>query len=126
MISYSVYKVMHLMGVLMVFLALGGLVTGTITKTYKGNSWRKSIAITHGVGLLVSLIGGFGLLARLGVVHGMLPGWAIAKLCIWLFFGATMGLIPRKPELAKPLWILVIILGALAAYLAGSKPDFGL
>ena len=110
------------MGVLMVILALGGVATNAINGGGKTHSWRKPIAITHGIGLLLSLVGGFGLLARLGIVHGGLPGWAILKLFIWVLFAALIGLIPRKPQLAKPLWILIILLGAIAAYLAGSKP----
>ena len=122
MISYGVYKVMHLVGVLMVFMALGGLATNAINGGGKKHRWRKPIAITHGVGLLISLVGGFGLLARLGIVHGTLPGWVIAKLVIWILFGALIAVIPRKPALAKPLWLIIIILGATAAYIAGSKP----
>lgn len=122
MISYSVYKIIHLVGILMVFMALGGLATNAINGGGKKHRWRKPIAITHGVGLLISLVGGFGLLARLGVMHGSLPGWVIAKLVIWILFGALIAVIPRKPALAKPLWLIIIILGATAAYLAGSKP----
>lgn len=122
MISYSVYKVVHLVGVLMVFLALGGVVTSAISAGSKNHSWRKPIAITHGVGLLLSLVGGFGLLARLGIAHGGLPGWVIAKLGIWTLFAVLIGVVSRKPGWAKPIWPLIIVLGATAAFLAGSKP----
>jgi hypothetical protein len=122
MISYEVYKVIHLVGVLMVFLALGGLITHAANGGSKNHSWRKPIAITHGIGLFVSLVGGFGLLARLGIVQGGLPLWVWLKLGIWTFFAALIGVLIRKPAWAKPVWLLMIILGALAAYLAGSKP----
>lgn len=122
MIPYAVYKVVHLAGVLMVFLALGGVATSAINGASKNHTWRKPIAITHGVGLLLSLVGGFGALARLGIVHGGLPGWVIAKLGIWVLFAALIGIVPRKPGWAKLLWPLMIIFGATAAYLAGSKP----
>lgn len=122
MISYAVYKVVHLTGVLMVFLALGGVATNAINGGSKNHSWRKPIAITHGIGLALSLIGGFGLLARLGIVQGGLPGWVWAKLGIWIVFGAMVGVIARKPALAKATWPLCLALGATAAYLAGSKP----
>jgi hypothetical protein len=123
MFSYAVYKVVHLVGILMVFMALGGLSASVINNIGKTNNlWRKQLAITHGVGLLVSLVGGFGLLARLGIVQNGLPGWIIAKLCIWLLFGLLTAVLYRKPNLARPLWILIIIFGGWAAYLAGSKP----
>jgi hypothetical protein len=122
MISYSVYKIVHLVGVLMVFLALGGVATNAINGGQKKHSWRMPIAITHGLGLLLSLVGGFGLLARLGIIHGGLPGWVLAKFGIWILFAVLIGVVSRKPSWAKPIWPLIIILGATAAYLAGSKP----
>jgi len=121
MISYATYKVIHLVGVMMVFLSLGGVATHAINGGARSHSWRKSIAITHGMGLFLSLLGGFGLLARLGIAHGGLPGWVIAKLAIWTLFGGLIALIPRRPQWAKALWPAVIVLGALAAHLAGSK-----
>jgi hypothetical protein len=121
-ISYAIYKILHLVGVLMVFLALGGVVTNSINGGEKKHSWHRPISFTHGIGLLLSLIGGFGLLARLGIVQGGLPGWAMAKLGIWVLFAVLIGVVSRKPSWAKPIWPLIIILGAVAAYLAGSKP----
>jgi hypothetical protein len=122
MISYEIYKVIHLVGVLMVFLSLGGLITHVANGGTKNHSWRKPIAITHGIGLLVSLVGGFGLLARLGIVQGGLPAWVWIKLGIWAVFAALIGVLIRKPSVAKPVWPLMIVLGAIAAYIAGSKP----
>ena len=87
MISYSIYKIVHLLGVMMVFLSLGGVIMHAINGGEKEHSWRKPVAITHGIGLLLALVGGFGLLARLGVMHGTLPGWVLAKLGIWFVFG---------------------------------------
>ena len=120
--SYEVYKVMHLLGV---FLVLGGLtgylgfyVNGGTTEQLK---FRFQLALTHGLGMVLSLVGGFGLLARLGMTGG-LPNWAIAKLVIWLIFGALMVPTKRKPSLAKVLWLFVPLLGAVAAYLAINKP----
>lgn len=122
MISYSVYKVIHLVGVMMVFLSLGGVVANAVNAGTKTSAWRKPIAATHGIGLLLSLVGGFGLLARLGVVHGSLPGWVLAKLGIWTLFAVAIAALGRRPEFAKAGWAVLVILGAAAAYLAGSKP----
>lgn len=122
MISYSIYKVVHLVGVIMVFLSLGGAATHAANGGERTHGWRKAIAITHGVGLLLALVGGFGLLARLGIVHGGLPGWVIAKLGLWIVFAGLIGVLIRKPGWAKPLWPLIIAMGGAATYLAGSKP----
>ena len=122
MISYAVYKIIHLVGVLMIYLSLGGVATNAINGGGRNHSWRIPIAITHGIGLLLSLVGGFGLLARLGIVQGGMPGWVWAKLGIWVLFAALVTVLVRKPSAAKPVWALTILLGAVAAYLAGSKP----
>jgi len=122
MISYQVYKTVHLVGILMLFLSLGGVITHVINGGSRDHSWRKPLAITHGLGLLLALVGGFGLLARLGIMHGMLPGWVLAKLAIWLVFAILIGVMIRKNSWAESLWFIVLILGGVAAYLAGTKP----
>jgi hypothetical protein len=122
LISYSIYKIIHLVGVMMVFLSLGGITVHAINGGGREHTWRRPVAITHGIGLLLALVGGFGLLARIGVGHGSLPGWVIAKLVIWLVFAIMVGVVIRKNSWAKPIWIVTLLLGGSAAYLAGSKP----
>lgn len=122
MIPYSVYKIVHLVGVMMVYLAVGGVATHAINGGGRAHPWRKALGITHGLGLTIALIGGFGLLARLGIAHNGLPGWVYAKLGIWTIFGGITAVLIRKPALGRPLWLLTILLGGLAAYLAGTKP----
>lgn len=120
MISYPVYKVIHMIGVFMVFLSLGGLMVFSAVSTAKKHPWRKMSAMTHGIGMLFLLVGGFGVLARLGM-HS-LPTWVVIKLLIWVLFGAVMMLIRKKPEFNKVLWFALIALGAVAAYLGNQKP----
>jgi hypothetical protein len=122
MIPYSVYKVIHLVGIMMVYLALGGAVTHALNGGERADGWRKTLAMTHGVGLVFALIGGFGLLARLGLSGNGLPGWIYMKLVIWMIFGGATAFLLRKPALGRIVWAVAIALGALAAYLAGSKP----
>ena len=126
MLSFFVYKNIHLIGVFMVVMALGGLTLHHINGGSQEHSWRKPVAITHGVGLLLMLISGFGMLARLGIDWSW-PGWVIGKILIWIIFGALIAVISRtglRPAstLAKPLWWVTIVLGGLAAYLAINKP----
>lgn len=121
MLSLVFYKNLHLLGAFMLFIALGGLILHQINATAHENVWRKPVAITHGVGLVLVLVGGFGMLARLDIFWPM-PGWAIAKLVIWVIFGALIAVVGRAPSLAKPLWWVTIILGAVAAYLGLNRP----
>ncbi len=121
MFSYTTYKIVHLVGVMMIFLAFGGALTRAIGSFPKAHAWKKGIAITHGLGLLLALLGGFGLLARLGLVQG-LPGWAIAKLGIWVLLGGLLALANRAEQFSKILWFALLFLGGLATWLAGTKP----
>jgi len=118
--SYEIYKIIHLLGLTLVVLSLGGILVHTInggTKTT--NSFRKGAMITHGVGLLFLLVAGFGMLARLGI-HSF-PGWVIGKLIIWLALGAFVAFAYKK-NLARKLWFVVPALVVVAAVLAIVKP----
>ena len=127
MFSYSFYKVVHIFGILLTWSALGALVLHAANGGDKSsNKKRALVAATHGVGMLIILVGGFGLLARLGQMHGAgFPAWIWIKLGIWVLAGALIMLPLRVPKLATPLWFLIPMLGGLAAYTAGYKPFQG-
>ncbi|MBC2594863.1 hypothetical protein H5P28_11390 [Ruficoccus amylovorans] len=119
--SIQLYKVIHLVGVMMVFLGYGGLIVrGFLDRDNKG--LRVLGAVTSGVGLLLLLLGGFGMVARYGGAISYLDGWLIAKYVIWLILGAAIAIINRKPKLGMPAWWAILILGAAAAYLGIMKP----
>jgi hypothetical protein len=123
MIPYQAYKVVHLVGIMLTFAVLGGLMLTVANGASKqSNKVRKLIGITHGFALFIVLLGGFGLLARLGITHGGFPGWVWGKLTIWVLFGIMLAVPYRKPELARPLFFLLPVLGAIAAWLAIYKP----
>ena len=124
MISLQTYKLLHILGVLVVFAALGGLaLTVANGATKETTAVRKPIAIAHGLGMFLILLGGFGALARLGVMHGGgLPGWVIVKLVIWLAVGAFISLPYRRPALARPVFWSLPVLGAVAVAMALWKP----
>jgi len=121
MIPIPVYKNIHFIGIFMVLMALGGLLLHAINGGTQAHAWRKPIAITHGVGMFLILLGGFGMLARLGIYWSW-PGWVAGKVVIWVILGGLIAVIFRKPTLAKPLWWLTLALAALAAYLGINKP----
>ena len=77
--------------------------------------------MTHGVALLLILVAGFGLMARLGL-FGAIPLWAWAKIVLWLLLGAAIFLLKRNPRWATGLWVTFPLAGALAAWLAVAKP----
>ena len=118
--SLLAYKVLHILGILLAFYALGGLTLHYLNGGSKeSNRSAKLTAATHGFGLVVIFISGFGLLHKAG--YGW-PLWAVAKIGIWLLIGAMVALVRRMPEHAKLFWFLVPTLGAVAAWLALFKP----
>lgn len=121
MFSYEFYKNLHLLGIFMLFLSLGGLVAHRINGGQRQSPWRRSIALTHGFGMTFVLIAGFGMMARLGVSWPY-PGWIWLKFSIWLFFGGSMAFAYRMPATLKALWFTLLGLGGVAAFLAIYKP----
>jgi high-affinity Fe2+/Pb2+ permease len=118
---YEVYRLIHFTGIFMLVLAYGALAVQAMQGLGKDAAGRKMAVITHGVGMFLALLGGFGLLARLQI-HWPWPGWVIVKVVIWILLGAGIGLVRRKQQWAPGLWWLVITLGVVAAYFAGMKP----
>jgi uncharacterized membrane protein len=121
-VSQSIYKLLHLAGILFVFVSVGGLAVHAANGgTRASNALRKLIAGMHGIGLLVVLVAGFGMLAKLGIM-GQIPGWVWAKLVIWLLLGAMVIVPYKKPSWGPALLVVLPLLGVLAAYLALYKP----
>jgi hypothetical protein len=126
----QIYKVIHFVGIFMIFLSLGGIMVHMINGgTKAGNKWRVSAALTHGLGLFLVLLGGFGMLARYGKMgeaakemYSITAPWMIGKLIIWVIFGGVLMLVYRAPGMNKVLWWVLIILGGIAACLGIFKP----
>jgi len=121
--SYSFYKVLHLLGIMVLLSSLGGLVIQGLLGATSNSRVRKLLAASHGVALLVVFVAGFGLMARKGIVSGTWPLWIFAKLAIWLLFGASLTLVRRTPSLATVWFFVVPLLGAAAASFAIYQPQ---
>ena len=121
--SYGFYKVLHLVGILGIFISFGGLILHYGMGGTKKFSARKWIMITHGVGMALAFVAGFGLMARIGLMGGGWPLWIYLKVGIWLILGLGVAIVPRKPQWAPGLWVILIALGGCATYLANFKPQ---
>lgn len=128
--KYEIYRLIHFTGIFVLLFAFGSLFTGE--KSTKG------AAIGHGIGLLLILLGGFGMHASpIGGTEFKLkdtyeaaygtsfPTWLILKLVIWLIFGASMVLAKRRIIKGIAAWILIIALAICSAWLAYHKPAMG-
>lgn len=120
--TLAAYKVLHILGILFLFIALGGLLFAASAGAQTA-AGRKLAGMLHGLGLVIILVTGFGALARLGISSpGDWPLWVWLKAAIWLALGASLALIRRAPGLNRLLWFLLPVLGMVAAYLALYKP----
>ena len=121
--DYPSIKLFHLVGIMLLFLGLGGMVFAA----YAGfgpakKQVRRAAALCHGIGLLFILVSGIAMLSSLGLLHGDPPGWVKAKFLIFLLLGASIFPAAR---LSRAIWILItawVLLGTAAAYLALYKP----
>ncbi len=122
--SYEIYKIMHLAGVMLLFGGLGGLaaVGALQPEANKAKPMRTLFMIFHGIGLLLMLVGGFGILARLKIGADAWGGWVYIKMVLWLGFGAAIVPLKRMPTLARVWLLLFVALGAVAAWLGVTKP----
>lgn len=118
---YEFYKVLHFLGLILTLSGLIGLMasflaqSGEMTKKLR-ILWRA----LHGTGLLLILVSGFGLAARLNYI-AQLPDWVKIKIGVWVLVGFIVILIRKARPLIK-IWLpLVLALFAFAAYLAVNK-----
>lgn len=125
MFSREFYEILHIMGIALTMAALGGVaIHANEGGTKKGGRSRRLIGVAHGLGMFLILLGGFGMLARIGFTGGLgaFPGWLWGKIAVWMVLGALSGVPYRKPQLAVPAMIAVPILAGIAAYFALYKP----
>ena len=107
------YKIIHLTGISLLALGVGGMMAG--------GEKRKTFAMLQGIGLLVMLVSGFGLLAKLKFTP-YIPNFAIVKLVLWALIGALPVLFRKfKTPLPAAILISLILVGTMA-YLGVVKP----
>lgn len=125
MISYVTYKVIHYLGIFALVAALAAALGrgALVADPREGNTrapdpWGKRLGILHGVALFLILLGGFGMLARLGIG---IQGWTWGKIAIWVALGGLIAF--RKSAAWSPRALLLLpVLAFLAGYLAFVKP----
>lgn len=124
MISYTAYKVLHFLGLFALFVSLAVALgrTGLVAEG-EVDPWKKRLSIAHGVSMLVVLTAGFGLMARIGVMHGVVfPGWIWLKLAIWFLLGGLLSMAYRRSSWAGVTLVLLPVLAAVAGWAALTKP----
>ncbi|MEY4617137.1 MAG: hypothetical protein RJB66_2097 [Pseudomonadota bacterium] len=118
MFSYQTYKMVHYFGLILLFFGIGGVLIPSISGFSIQGKPRVVAFVTHGIGMLFLLIGGFGMLARLQLDG--IPPWIHVKLAVWLIMGLAIGLAKRMPS-----WLVmvaIIAIAMIAPYMAIYKP----
>ena len=79
MISYEVYKILHIMTLLTLLFSVGFSLNNVEMSS------KRSFRIIYGVVSFLVFVGGMGLIARIGIKHGeAFPAWIMVKIVAWI------------------------------------------
>ena len=121
--SYGVYKLIHFLGIFAALTILAGTATHAVVRQPEVSiPSRRAVKWGFGFALFLILLGGFGMLARLGVAHTGLPTWVNLKLLIWASVGGLILAPRRGAGYARFVLVAVPLLAVLAAGVALYKP----
>jgi len=114
LIDYQMYKVIHLTSIIILF-------TGLAISFY--GSAHKHIKVLTGIGTLLTLVGGMGLMARMGVSHTEgWPLWIKLKMTIWFVIAIGGAMVARRfPKYGKPSYFISLVLFLIATIAANYK-----
>lgn len=114
MIDYVDYKIIHLTAIVILFTGLA--------ISFHGSNLRH-IKMLTGIGTLMTLVGGMGLLARIGVSHTEAwPLWVQVKMAIWFIVGIGGAVVVRRfPTYGKISYWICLVLFLIAATAANYK-----
>lgn len=110
------YHILHLVAVMILFAG-----TGTALAAADNVTSRKCGAILRGIALLLLLVTGFGLLAKLNLMKSV-PLWAWLKVVIWIIAAVLPVFVKRKMIAGTFAVTIALVLGAVAACLGYLKP----
>lgn len=108
--SPQIYHVIHLFGLICVFTGFGAL--------YSGNT--KAAMKFHGIGLLISLVSGFGMVAKMQIPYS--SKWLLVKMGLWLVLGFLPVLAKRKVLPVGGVVLIAVLVGATLGFLGYMKP----
>jgi len=114
-----IYRVLHLSGILLLFLSLGAFIMKELTDP-DNKRFQRFLFMNHGIALIIILVAGFGKLAA--NMSQMASGWVLVKMVVWLVMATVVMLIHKVPKLRLPMFYVVWGFGILAAYMAVFKP----
>lgn len=112
---YEFYKFLHFVGLFTLICSIAALIYQTWAHEDATIKARKWLMIFHGLAVVIILVSGFGLLARLGMMGGW-PSWVWIKLAAWTFVIVVPSLVMRVPKARAFMWWLFPVVLYAAAY----------
>lgn len=108
--SYVFYKTLHFCGLFLVVTCLGAIASHRLQGGTKENfKNRKLFMALHGIGLLISFVAGFGLVAKGG--YSFSQPWLYIKMAVWLVVGMYPVIFyKQKTDSKLPLFGLFLVL----------------
>ena len=113
MTNLEIYRYLHFAGIFTLIFSFGSL--------FIGKNYNKGAAMAHGIALIIILVSGFGMQAKLGVGF---PIWLILKLGIWIIFGGFIVLAKKGTINGLVAWFIIVTLALCSVYLAKTHPQF--
>ena len=121
--SYTAYKLIHFLGIFTLLTTVASSAVHVLRGgTRADHPYRRLLLPVNALAAFFVLLGGFGMLARLGVSHAGLPGWIWLKLSIWVLFLGALRLVFRDAAFARALLVALPLFAVLAAAIALYKP----
>lgn len=117
--SLETYHFLHLIGLIFVFVGFGVLFSPEN---------RVSAMKWHGIGLLISLVSGFGMASKYakmlpeGSPSYYMQNWLLVKVGLWLVLGFLPVLAKRRVLAPKAVVLIAVLIGIALAYLGYRKP----
>ena len=105
-----VFKIIHILSVLLLFYAFGALASLADANNTNANA-KKIYKVLHGLALLLILLTGF---AQMHLLKTGFPAWIQVKMGVWLLLGGSLTLVVRKPQWRGWIWALLLALAAVA------------
>lgn len=120
--SVQFYLFLHLFGLVLTVFSFAYAVAGVATDYKQFVAKRRRLTLLlSGLGLLILLVGGFGMLAKLEYAFPW-PGWIWIKLLVWVSLPIFTSLVLRIPSQLKLFSILGAIWVIVAIYLGVYRP----
>ena len=109
----STLRFVHVIGIMLLFYAFGALIYGSKNVNVHKIPGKRFYLILHGIGLLALISSGVLMLNHL---HLGFPIWAKIKFGIWLFLGASGGLVLRRKHWLHWFWLLLFVAAGTATH----------